>query len=349
MSTLSRRLLTVPGVLVAFAVMLLGAPLWAPLLVAVGAGRRRRFAGLRLGGFALAMLGCESAGLAASAALWLWHAGGRRDPAGYAARNFALQCRWAGALARAGYGLFALRLRVEPGGEPPASGPLLVLMRHASLADTLLPAVLFSIPHGIRLRYVLKRELLWDPCLDVVGQRLPNAFVARGGEDSEAAIASVDALARELGPRDGVLIYPEGTRFTPERRERAIARLRARGESERLALAESLRRLLPPRPGGVLALLERFAERGAGSVVVCGHTGFEDSARAADLWNGRLVGRQIQIRCWTTPAAALPADRRAWLERAWRQLDAWLAQTQVSPPSIASSEPVMKRDSSEAR
>ena len=33
--------------------------------------------------------------------------------------------------------------------------------------------------YHLRLRYVLKRELLWDPCLDIVGQRVPNIFVDR--------------------------------------------------------------------------------------------------------------------------------------------------------------------------
>jgi hypothetical protein len=34
------------------------------------------------------------------------------------------------------------------------------------------PAILVSRPHGIRLRYVLKSELLADLCLDVAGPRL---------------------------------------------------------------------------------------------------------------------------------------------------------------------------------
>lgn len=56
----------------------------------------------------------------------------------------------------------AYQLEVE-GVNALQPGPLVVLMRHASLADTLLPAVVIA-SHGIRLRYVLKRELLWDPC-----------------------------------------------------------------------------------------------------------------------------------------------------------------------------------------
>jgi 1-acyl-sn-glycerol-3-phosphate acyltransferase len=86
---------------------------------------------------------------------------------------------------------------------------VIVLMRHASLADSLLPAVLLG-TRGLRLRYVLKRELLWDPCLDVVGQRLPNAFIRRGSGESDAEIDAIRALGRDLGDDEGVLIYPEG-------------------------------------------------------------------------------------------------------------------------------------------
>ena len=41
----------------------------------------------------------------------------------------------------------------------------------------------------IRLRYVLKHELRWDPCLDIVGWRLPNAFVRRGAQDTAGDVA----------------------------------------------------------------------------------------------------------------------------------------------------------------
>ena len=119
--------------------------------------------------------------------------------------------------------LFRLRLEVT-GDDAVAPGPVIVLIRHASIVDNLLPANLITRPHRIRLRYVLKRELLADPCLDVAGRRLPNYFVRRGtGEAQE--VERVRALAHGLGADEGVLIYPEGTRFTPERRARAIARI----------------------------------------------------------------------------------------------------------------------------
>ena len=146
------------------------------------------------------------------------------------------------------------------GAEAVERTPLLLFLRHASAADTLLPAMLLSVPHGTLIRYVLKRELLWDPCLDIVGNRLPNHFVERQPDDSAAEIDAVGRLAEDLSPGEAALIYPEGTRHSAARRTRLIARLRERGYAEAADRAERLRRLLPPRPGGPLALLSHAPE-----------------------------------------------------------------------------------------
>ena len=42
-----------------------------------------------------------------------------------------------------------------------------MLLRHAGIADTIIPRVFYAIPQQVRLRYVLKKELLMDPCLDL--------------------------------------------------------------------------------------------------------------------------------------------------------------------------------------
>jgi len=323
---LTRRLATIPGVFLGLAALLVGAPLWVPLLAAVDGVRRRNGASLRTGVLLVWVLACEAAGIAASGTLWLWHAGGARAPTLWDDRYWALEFGWAEAMMRGAQAILSFRIEVEPRGAPPATGPVLLLMRHVSMADTMLPAWLFSRTHGLRLRYVLKRELLWDPCIDVAGHRLPNVFVDRSGHDSAAAVASVEALATDLGPRDGVLIYPEGTRATPEKRQRAARSLAERGDTELAAYAAKLRHLLPPRLGGTLALLDRFAERETGCVVVCGHTGFEGTTTLRDIWRGTLIDRVVRVRCWTTAVDALPADRRAWLLDAWRTLDDWLGE-----------------------
>jgi 1-acyl-sn-glycerol-3-phosphate acyltransferase len=175
------------------------------------------------------------------------------------------------------------------------------------------------------MRYVLKRELLWDPCLDLVGHRLPNVFVRRGSGDSQREAARVAGLARDLGSRDGVLIYPEGTRFSPAKRQRALAAISERGELERLARVTTLRHVLPPRPAGVLALLDAAP---AADVLVIAHTGFEESSRFTNFWNGALVGQRIRVRLWRVPRRQIPETmdaRVAWLDDQWARIDDWIA------------------------
>ena len=58
-----------------------------------------------------------------------------------------------------------------------AGGPLIVFIRHSSTIDTLIPTELITRRHGLKLRFVMKTELLADPCLDVAGHWVPNYFV----------------------------------------------------------------------------------------------------------------------------------------------------------------------------
>ena len=117
--------------------------------------------------------------------------------------NFQLQCWWANALKRAAETLFSLRFTVE-GAEALDGPPAIMLPRHASIADTIIPIVFYAIPHRTRLRYVLKRELLLDPCLDIVGNRLPNCFVARTGEDAHDDVERITtARAQRADPTKG--------------------------------------------------------------------------------------------------------------------------------------------------
>jgi 1-acyl-sn-glycerol-3-phosphate acyltransferase len=219
--------------------------------------------------------------------------------------------------------VFGLRLEVEDDADL-GRGPYLLLLRHASSADTLLASALVSQPHGIRLRYVLKRELLLDPCLDIVGNRLPNVFVDRLSDDSAREIRRTQEIARGLGPREGLLTYPEGTRFSEEKRSRVLERLHREGDAKMLDYAQSLRFVLPPRPGGTLGLLEAAPDV---DVVVCSHTGFEGAATLAQIWRGSLVHQKVRVHFRRISRDAIPSEREdqlAWLLEEWQRVDAWV-------------------------
>lgn len=323
---LARRCVTIPLWLAALGCALAALPIALPLVLALDVATDRRLPRTRVVLLALAYLACEALGIVAALVLW---------PTIFAERTRALrlhratQDAWASALLAAGRVLFGMRLAVE-GEDALHPGPFLLLSRHTSLADTLLPAVLVGRRHGVALRWVLKRELLVDPCLDLFGQRLPNVFVRRGSGEASRELAAIRALASDLGPDDAVLIYPEGTRFTARARERAHAAV-ARSDTGRAERVAGLRRVLPPRLGGVLTLLDACPGT---DVVLLAHAGFDGVAHVRDLWRGGLLGRTVHVTFRRIPASAIPhdaADRARWLDEQWAWLDGWVASTVVPP------------------
>jgi 1-acyl-sn-glycerol-3-phosphate acyltransferase len=322
---LRRRLATVPGYVAAWLLWILASPLWLPLALLTDVVRRSGGVALRSGALLAFYLSCEVAGIAASAGLWLWRWLARPDDERWMELHFRLESWWGSLLFAAVVRLFGLRVEVEGEGDADLGrGPYLLLLRHASTGDTLLASALVSRPYGVRLRYVLKRELLFDPCLDIVGNRLPNVFVDRFSDDSAREVRRVRELARDLGPRDGVLVYPEGTRFSQVKRRRVLEVFDQRGDAKMLEYARSLASVLPPRPGGTLGLLEAAPQA---DVVICEHTGFEGTASLADVWRGALLGRRVQVRFRRIPRREIPSEpgaRAAWLLDEWQQVDAWV-------------------------
>lgn len=316
---LLRRLVTVPSVYL----LLVLTTLLAPILVVVAAGvdlyrwfaNRRPWMALRLLGFAWVYLLGEAWALIAMGVVGLL---GRQRSID---RTFSLQRVWAAWNFAALRFFFDLDFQVTDSDQVPP-GPILLLSRHASMIDTMLPAEYVVRPFGIKLRYVLKKELLLDPALDIGGNRLPNYFVDRKANDPAAERSAVRRLAGDLGPDEGVLIFPEGTRYSEEKRIQFVKRLRH--ETGRVAeVAGSLRRVLPPRPGGTLALLEASAA----DVVVLMHRGLEGFARVKDMWNGDLVGSKIVTRFRRIRRSEIPEGRSRrveWLFDLWSEVDDWV-------------------------
>jgi len=328
----ARRVVTIGLVTGLFVVTAGTAPLWIPLAWAFDHLHRGRRSALACGAFLLWYLGCELLGVAGSAWAWLrW----RGDPERFARRNFELQCRWAEALWRGAARAFGMGMELEE-DDALAAGPYLILCRHATIVDVLVPCLAASVRHGVRLRYVLKRELLWDPCVDIVGNRLPNAFVDRSGADSERELRRLRALGQGLTAGEGLMIFPEGTRFTVAKRGRLIEKAREAADPDRQAQVEALRHVLPPRLGGSLALLD--AAPGT-DVIFCAHTGIDHLTSFWDLWRGGLRGAVLRAHFWRVPADRIPAGpeaRARWLMEQWQRVDGWIAERRNAadtPPS----------------
>jgi 1-acyl-sn-glycerol-3-phosphate acyltransferase len=144
------------------------------------------------------------------------------------------------------------------------------------------------------------------------------------GCTSAQAIAD---LARGLGDEDALLIFPEGANFTPQRRFRAIQRLRDRKLVAAVRRAEAMRHVLPPRPAGVTAALRAAPHA---DVVFVAHTGLEHLSTARDLWRGLPTDKTLYLRWWFVPAADVPrgeAEQTDWLYHWWESIDEWINTT----------------------
>lgn len=319
-----RRAISVTTVVVLWALLLALSPvLVLPLLVLDLVTAPRRLPSVRALGFALAYLTAELGGVLASGALYVRFLGGRVGGERWIDAHLAVQAWWMGFLFRAAGPLLGLRVDVDGDGALDEA-PVLVFGRHVSLVDSMVSAVLLGTHRGHELRYVLKRELEFDPCLDIVGHRLRNHFVDRSSGDA-AEIEAVGRLGDDLRPDTAVVIFPEGTRFSPAKRDRALERLRDRDDGgDLLPLAAELRHLLPPRPGGALSLLDHAPDT---DVVIFGHVGFEGLNDFRGLWRAVPFARPVEVRARRFERSEIPVeakDRARWLFERWVEMDDWI-------------------------
>jgi 1-acyl-sn-glycerol-3-phosphate acyltransferase len=310
----------------AFAVLTLAMPLVLALAATVDLAlwlvRRKPWMAVRLVAFAWWFLQGELRGVTALGFAWLRSLG--RDTAARRRRVYHVRHRWAARHIDGVRVLFGLTFEVE-GLEVAGPGPVTVLIRHASIIDNMLPDTIVGRAHDLGLRFVIKRELQMIPTIDIGGRMIPTNFVRRGSGDTAGELVALRKLAIDLEDHEGLLIYPEGTRYTAEKLAKAQATIAER-QPEVAPLADQLRHVLPPRLGGPLALLE--AARGV-DVVVFGHVGLDGFEYISDIWAGGLVGTTVRMKFWRYSAAEVPEDRdelTRWLYGVWQTLDDWVGE-----------------------
>lgn len=312
---LRRRFVSIPALFAAAFSLTITIPIWLPVAIVVDAARLRfRFPIARLMTFAVCWSWIEIGGVVR--ALGVWVAGRSDDPA----TQYALMRWWANLVMSALQATTGIAPRAE-GIEALAAGNAIVLCRHASLADSLLSAWAIRGQADVWPRYVLKDELLLDPCLDIVGLRVPNHFLDRDASDTETELKALSRLASGLGPGSVAVIFAEGTRANDRKRQRAIDKIGER-DPERAERLAGLRRLIPPRPAGSKALI---AGAPGADVVFAWHTGFDGldtfggilAKLAKPLPPVRFVARRVA-------RSEVPdgAEFTTWLDDQWLQMDA---------------------------
>jgi Acyltransferase len=344
---LIRRLLLAPLVVVIAAGLVVLTPAVAVLSAAfnlirrgTGIGRPPRGRLLRVVFLFLAWSVGETAALTALLGLWVASGfGGRLDTEPYRTRHYAVMGWYLNLAYRATRR--ACGLRVEVTAPPDASllddRPIIVLSRHAGPGDSLLLVHYLLTDCGRRPRVVMKATLQLDPSVDIVANRLPNAFLRRhpGWTGAGARATSrqraeqIRRLAAGLDQRGAFLIFPEGGNWTPLRWTRGIERLRRQGHPDLADRAAAMPNLLPPHSTGAFAAIGAAPDA---DVVFVAHTGLDRLVSVGDVWHSMLADMTVQARWWRVPAADVPraADHEtqvAWLYDWWERLDAWISQT----------------------
>ncbi|WP_326824613.1 1-acyl-sn-glycerol-3-phosphate acyltransferase [Streptosporangium sp. NBC_01639] len=337
-----RRLILAPLVIVLAVAVVITLPVW--LLVVAAASLRlpppqRR--GTRLVWFAVAWLTLETMALVACFGIWVTSGfGGRLSRDEYEERQYALIRWFLAKVYAAAERIFGLRVEVD--GPPPVpdelarrlARPVIVLSRHAGPGDSVLLVHHLLSVYGRRPRIVMKAALQLDPSLDVLTNRLPNAFVPRN-VDTRGIIAEIRRLASDMDADDALVIFPEGGNFTPRRQARAIRRLERKGLAKEAARARRLNHLLAPHPGGAVAAIDACP---AADVVFVAHTGLDDLVTLGDLWRKLPVRAEVRATWWRVDAADVPRDeegRIRWLYDHWERIDAWITENHRTPATEA--------------
>jgi 1-acyl-sn-glycerol-3-phosphate acyltransferase len=327
------RRFTGPLLIGALVAAVLSLPVLVVVAVVVSVWLPGRWYALRLLGFALTYLALEVVGLVVAWVLWVLSGFGHRAEApGFRRAHYTILRLLLDVLMRVAQRLFALRLVTDgtswsplDDGVPGSTNAMVVLSRHAGPGDSfLLVHTLMNRDHLRQPRIVLKDVLQLDPLIDVYLNRLPNHFVTAGPGAGATSVEAIADLARGMGDQDALLIFPEGANFTPQRRFRAIQRLRDRKLVAAVRRAEAMRHVLPPRPAGVTAALGAAPHA---DVVFVAHTGLEHLSTVRDIWRGLPTDKTLYLRWWFVPAAEVPRDETEqtdWLYHWWETIDDWI-------------------------
>ena len=280
---------------------------------------------------ALAYFALELATLLACGALWLASAGGRMMGTRLFQRLHVRLLRWfVHGFAVRWIALLEIDVAEEPRSQATraleADGPLLFFSRHAGPGDTILLIDRLLTRFDRAPSVVFKQSVAIDPCVDLIGHRLPHAVLDTS--EPEVCEARIAEVAAGLGVRGVLLLFPEGGNFTAERRRRAIGKLWRTGRRREAAKADAMTHVLPPRPSGALAALRGNPQAG---VVFGAHSGLGLAAFPREVWAQAPLRRTFRSRMWLVPAAERPAEGEAeaevvWIYEWWKRLDDWIEE-----------------------
>lgn len=288
---------------------------------------RSRMATTRVAAMAVSYVVLEWIGILAAFGLWIATGFGLAMDRHWSQRAHArVQGWWGHALFASARLWLRIQLQVENEGAL-NDGPIIIASHHASFFDALLPTELLHHSPTTPTRHVLKRQLAWDPCLGIYGHRRPNHFVDRVSATPSNELRQIESLAATADEREALVIFPEGTFRSAVNFPRMMKRFTRTDpdRADRLDLAHTL----PPKPGGLLALMHGAPHA---DIVFIGHVGFAALGSLRDIPANVPFTDPVRVRLWRVPQSALGSDPHEQLieiDRHWQILDDWI-ERQIS-------------------
>ena len=303
--------------------------LFSPVVLTAAAAadlvrRRRRFPTVRLVLFATQYSLNDSAEILLAPVLWIIAGFGTRLEGAVSIRRHQRLQAWSVAvLARRAERLLGVRLELESGAvDALTPGPVIVMCRHVNIVDASIPTLLYQ-RLGLPTRGVIMAELLADPGFDLIYRRTGSVFISR--DNGPEAVTLLHHLGQRVDHATAVVIYPEGRLFRPDLRDRFLTKIALTDPARAQRLA-TLRHVLPPRPGGVLALIDALP---SADVVVIAHAGLDRFTSFTDLARNAPLAHPVAVAAWRISAADIPfgpTERAVWLDEQWLRMDAWIAE-----------------------
>jgi 1-acyl-sn-glycerol-3-phosphate acyltransferase len=321
-----RRVRTIPTMLAITVAGVVASPLILVAAAAVDIAKRRlRMPTVRVALFLLQYAINDSIEIVLAPMYWIVAGFGTRLDQPTSVRRHERLQKWSvDVMVRRAERLLGLRIDIDTESiEAMHAGPVIVLCRHVNVVDSALPTVLCQ-RLGYRTRGAIMAELLADPGFDLIYGRTGSVFIPR--DKGPEARTMLLRLCEGIDSRTAIVIFPEGRLYRSDRLERALSRLAGQSPERAMRLAP-LRHVLPPRPGGVLAVLAAIPEA---DVVVMAHTGLDRFGSFTELAKAVPLGEPIRVVAWRVPAAEIPSgdhEKTKWLDEQWLRIDNWIARS----------------------
>ena len=201
--------------------------------------------------------------------------------------------------------LRVVRIKLEVKGEIPSHPSPIVIVNHQSWFDIPIVQEIIS-ARGPRLTFLVKRSLVWVPVIGWICMLLGFPRLRRTGllEDRALDLNAVSQAAKQgVAARHALLIFAEGTRFTPKKRSDQDS---------------PFDHLLRPRVGGFAAACQNFPE---GTPIIDLSIYYDGSSHFWRCLGGATKVIRVNV---STHSLDQMMSADTFLNERWRTKDRWL-------------------------